>query len=123
MLKINRDNVSFPVYRQIADSIKFLIAKGDMPEGTTLPPVRQLSHRFGVSQGTIAQAYHQLKREGLLDIRHGAGATVISKKSLRKSKDEPRLAVRRVLVLLVLAGMTKTEIQRLVADELAGLRT
>ena len=37
-----------PIYRQVADEIKALIARGELAEGATLPPVRQLAADLGL---------------------------------------------------------------------------
>jgi len=49
-----------PIYRQVADGIKALIARRDLAEGTQLPPVRQLAADLGVNLNTIAVAYREL---------------------------------------------------------------
>ena len=61
-----------PIYQQIADGIKALIARGDLHEGMVLPSVRQVSGDLGVNLNTIAVAYRQLQDEGLVTVRHGA---------------------------------------------------
>src|SRR5262245_55144987 len=65
-----------PIYQQVADGIKGLIAKGDLAQGQALPPVRQLAADLGVNLNTIATAYRSLQDEGLIAIRHGSGAVV-----------------------------------------------
>src|SRR4051812_35989580 len=45
---------SRPLYQQVVDEIKGLIAGGELPEGTTLPPVRQVAADLGVNLNTIA---------------------------------------------------------------------
>jgi GntR family transcriptional regulator len=54
-----------PVYRQVADEIKGLIARGELREGMALPPVRQVADDLGVNLNTIAAAYRELQKEGL----------------------------------------------------------
>jgi len=49
-----------PLYQQVADEIKALIAAGELPEGSSLPPVRQVAADLGVNLNTIAYAYRQL---------------------------------------------------------------
>ncbi|HSQ24044.1 MAG TPA: GntR family transcriptional regulator, partial [Pyrinomonadaceae bacterium] len=49
-----------PVYRQVADEIKGLIARGALSEGMALPPVRQVADDLGVNLNTIAAAYREL---------------------------------------------------------------
>jgi GntR family transcriptional regulator len=59
-----------PIYQQVADGIKELIAQGKLTEGTSLPPVRQIAADLGVNLDTIAAAYRELQKEGLI-VLHG----------------------------------------------------
>ena len=110
-----------PVYRQVADEIKALIARGELREGAQLPSVRQIAADLGVNLNTVAVAYRELAAEGLLEIRHGAGATVRSRLASEKTDEELRRPLRQALTSLVLAGWTRAEITGLVGEELRGL--
>jgi GntR family transcriptional regulator len=112
-----------PLYRQIADGLRALIARGELAEGATLPPVRQLAGDLGVNLNTAAVAYRELQSDGLLHVRHGAGATVAARDAARErpSEDELRRPVRAALTGLVLAGLRRTEIMALVGEELRAL--
>ena len=77
-----------PIYRQIADELKALIARGELREGAPLPPVRQLAGDLGVNLNTVAIAYRELQAEGLLNVRHGAGATVAARDADRTAGEE-----------------------------------
>jgi GntR family transcriptional regulator len=110
-----------PIYQQIVDAIKAMIARGDLSEGATLPPVRQVAADLGVNLNTVATAYRELQAEGLLAIRHGSGAVVTSRKGAVKRDAELRTPLRTALTQLVLAGLPKTEIMHMVAEELRGL--
>jgi GntR family transcriptional regulator len=110
-----------PIYRQVVDEIKRLIARGELEEGSTLPPVRQVAADLGVNLNTIANAYRQLQQEGLIRVRHGAGAVVISR-AIEKSGSE-RLQARLAAALtdLVLSGLTRAEVIGLVNNALNSL--
>lgn len=110
-----------PIYRQIVEEIKRLIARGDLKEGARLPPVRQLAADLGVNLNTVATAYRELQAEGLLAIRHGAGATVASSTANDRSADELRKPLRAALTGMLLAGLRRGEIMTIVGDELRGL--
>lgn len=110
-----------PIYQQVADGIRALIAKGELREGAQLPPVRQLASDLGVNLNTIATAYRELQSERLINVRHGSGAVVTSRKAVERSEDELRKPLRTALTQLVLAGMARAEIMSMVADELRGL--
>lgn len=107
-----------PIYEQLADGLKALIARGDLREGVTLPPVRQLAADLGVNLNTVAVAYRQLQNEGLITVRHGSGAVVSSCTTSQKSEEDLRKPLRSALTQLVLSGMSAVRIMRLVTDEL-----
>ena len=116
-----------PIYQQVAAEIKGLIARGELSEGAALPPVRQLAMDLGVNQNTIATAYRELQREGLLTIKHGSGAVVTSRRTLAAHQpqlsqaEELRKPLRAALTQMVLAGMRRADILSAVTDELRGL--
>ena len=110
-----------PIYRQVAEEIKSLIASGELEEGHTLPPVRQVAEDLGVNLNTIAQAYRELRKEGLVQVRHGAGAVVISRLAGEQNDSELRKRLRRALTHLALAGLPRTEILAIVNEEVTAL--
>jgi GntR family transcriptional regulator len=107
-----------PVYRQVADEIKGLIARGELREGMALPPVRQVADDLGVNLNTIAAAYRELQKEGLLKVRHGSGALVSARKVTQQNDAELRKALRASLAHLALAGLTRPEIVEMVNEEI-----
>lgn len=111
-----------PLYRQVIDGIKALIARGDLREGTPLPSVRQVAGDLGVNLNTIATAYRQLQDEGLVTVRHGAGAVVSSGRPRGIGDEQLRRPLRVVLTQMVLDGMSDREIAVVVREELAPLR-
>src|SRR5678815_4593697 len=86
-----------PLYQQLVDEIKTLIARGELEEGTLLPPVRQVASDLGVNLNTVAFAYRRLQREGLIRVKHGSGAVVISQKLKDKPDDRLRAQLRTAL--------------------------
>jgi GntR family transcriptional regulator len=110
-----------PIYRQVADGIKALIARGELREGMPLPTVRQLASDLGVNMNTIATAYRELQTDGLITVRHGSGAVVSARQTTAASRAEMRRALRAVLTEMVLSGMRRADIVLAVSDELRGL--
>ena len=107
------------IYQQVADGIKDLIARGELVEGTSLPPVRQLAADLGVNLNTIAIAYRELQKDGLIAIKHGSGSVVTSRTSTERSQDELLRPLRTALTELVLAGLSSSKILSMVAQELS----
>jgi len=117
LLTINTDDPR-PIYQQVADGIKELIAGGKLEEGAALPPVRQLAADLGVNLNTIATAYRELQKEGLITVKHGSGSVVASLTSTERSPDELLRPLRTALTQMVLAGLPDSQILKLVASEL-----
>jgi GntR family transcriptional regulator len=107
-----------PIYQQVADGIKELIAHGKLAEGTPLPPVRQLAADLGVNLNTIATAYRELQKDGLIVIKHGSGSVVAPRTSTERSPDELLRTLRTALTELVLAGLPSSKILSMVVREL-----
>jgi GntR family transcriptional regulator len=110
-----------PIYRQIAEEIKALIARGELPEGAPLLSVRQLAANLGLNLNTIATAYRELQAEGLVTIRHGTGVTVASTRANDKSDADLRKPLRAALTGLILSGLARQQIMSIVGSELRDL--
>ena len=108
-----------PIYQQVADGIKELIARGKLAEGTLLPPVRQLAADLGVNLNTIATAYRELQKDGLIVIKHGSGSVVASRTITERSQQELLRPLRTALTELVLAGLSSSKILSMVSRELS----
>jgi len=66
-----------PIYVQIIDQIKHMIATGDLSPDDQLPTVRQLAADLRVNFNTIARAYRMLDEEGLISTQHGRGTYIL----------------------------------------------
>jgi GntR family transcriptional regulator len=73
-----------PVYRQISDHLRAIVASGQLGEGDQLPSESQLSEHYGVTRTTVQRAIDVLKRDGLVESRHGSGAYVRARPSVRR---------------------------------------
>ena len=107
-----------PLYQQVVDEIKALIARGELQEGSSLPPVRQVAADLGVNLNTVAFAYRRLQHEGLIKVRHGSGAVVTAATLSHKAHEQLRTQLGITLTHLVLAGLKRSEIKALVETEL-----
>ncbi len=67
-----------PLYRQLADYIRHLIASGGLRAGDRLPPTRELANQIGLNRTTISAAYAALEAEGLIKGEVGRGSFVSS---------------------------------------------
>jgi GntR family transcriptional regulator len=117
-----QDNDKRPIYQQIADGIKALIARGNLREGTSLPSVRQVAGDLGINLNTVAVAYRQLQDEGFVTVRHGAGAVISPRPPRPVNQAELYQPLRTALTQLVLAGLKGHEIEEAVRQELTILQ-
>ena len=65
-----------PIYVQIEDSIHSLIAAGQLQPGEQLPTIRELAAQIRVNLNTVARAYLELDREGVISTQRGKGTFV-----------------------------------------------
>lgn len=107
-----------PIYQQIVDEIKAIIAAGELGEGSSLPPVRQVATDLGVNLNTVAFAYRRLQKEGLIRVRHGSGAVVIARAIPQGNEARLQAKLMPVLTDMVLSGLTKAEVMALVHESL-----
>jgi GntR family transcriptional regulator len=112
---------SRPMYQQVVDEVKALIARGELEEGSSLPPVRQVAADLGVNLNTIAFAYRQLQKAGLIKVRHGAGAVVKARVVAQDLDERLHAKLMAALTDLILAGLTRAEVTALVNDGLSTL--
>jgi len=65
-----------PIYRQIIQHVRRAVARGEFRLGEQLPAVRVLAETLVVNPNTVARAYQELIRDGLLESRNGVGVFV-----------------------------------------------
>jgi len=78
-----------PLYRQIVEQVKQLVATNRLHPGEHLPTVRQLAHTLDISPGTVVRAYLELEQEQIVVSRRGGGTIVAAK------ADDPGLVLLR----------------------------
>ena len=62
-----------PIYRQIVDQVRHTVAVGAQQPGDPLPSVRALAEQLVINPNTVAKAYAELVRDGLVEARQGRG--------------------------------------------------
>lgn len=65
-----------PIYLQIMEQIRQMVAKGELAQGDQLPTVRQLATDLRVNFNTVARAYRLLDQAGLISTQHGRGTYI-----------------------------------------------
>jgi GntR family transcriptional regulator len=108
-----------PIYQQLVQQVREAIARGDLKPQEQLPSVRQLSRDLLVNPNTIARAYTELEREGLVINRQGRGAFVAEPRDeLTRDARRRRLleSLDRLLTEAVNLGFAQAEVAELVAS-------
>ena len=113
-----------PIYLQLMEQVKHAIETGALRPGEQLPGIRPLAEELVINANTVAKAYRELEHEGVIELRHGAGAFVSANGRPKKATEKLRAgqavvgdAVRRLRE----RGVTDEEIRRLFEAELAGV--
>ena len=89
-----------PIYQQIIEQIKYLIAAGRLKPEDDVPPIRVLAEQLRINPNTVARAYLELEREGLITMRQGFGTKVAQVKSLIPRREKLRILADPADVLL-----------------------
>lgn len=108
-----------PLGEQVRRGLRRAIAEGELSPNDPLPPVRQLAADLRVNLNTVARAYRELEREGLVTTARGRGTLVAARRShVRVERADLSLRMRDLLADAKLSGYRKEEMRRLVVGEL-----
>ncbi|MBI1334504.1 MAG: GntR family transcriptional regulator [Armatimonadetes bacterium] len=89
-----------PIYLQIVNQVKLLVASGRLEPGEELPAIRGLAEQLMVNPNTVARAYRELENEGVVTKKRTTG-TYISEGAPRLSRPECiRILTERIDALL-----------------------
>lgn len=114
-----------PIYRQLTEQIRQAIARGRLKPGSRLPSVRALSRDLVVNPNTIARAYTELEREGVLNTRQGLGVFVAEPQaelSLSARRERLAVAIDRFLTEAVHLGFSADDVMAAVTKRIRGFQ-
>jgi GntR family transcriptional regulator len=114
-----------PIYLQLMERVKHAVETGAIRPGDQLPGIRPLAEELVINPNTVAKAYRELEHEGVIELRHGAGAFVAANTRARKATTDRVRAAQVVVAAAVerlrAKDVTDEEIRRLFEAELAGV--
>ena len=121
MFRVRPDS-PIPIYEQIVTQVTFGIASGGLEVGTLIPSVRELAQRLLVHPNTVARAFQELERQGVVASRRGRGMEVTPEapaacRSLRQEIIRSR--IREALREAVSSALPPEEVRQLVEEELS----
>src|SRR3954469_8841854 len=103
-----------PIYIQIVNQVKHLVASGRLTPGEELLPIRVLAERLLVNPNTVARAYLELERAGIVTKRHGSGTYVSEAPSPLSHREKLKVLSQRVDSMLVEAGHLAIELDEVI---------
>ncbi|NJK92488.1 MAG: GntR family transcriptional regulator [Blastochloris sp.] len=116
---------SSPLYQQIADQIRTDCSKGRLKAGDVLPSIRQLAEKLVINPNTVARAYAELVRQGLILGVAGKGFEVCpfrQKYSLQEQERCLQEAVRDFVSKVAFLDFEQKQIFQILEKELAELK-
>src|SRR4051794_7604608 len=102
-----------PIYLQIVNQVKYLVAAGRLAAGEELPPIRTLADRLTINPNTVARAYRELEVAGVVAKRGTTGTFVPDAGSPLARRERVRILSERIDALLAEArqlGFTSAEL-------------
>lgn len=108
-----------PIYRQIFNQVKYLVACGLIRPGEELPPIRTLALQLKVTPNTIVKAYEELENAGVIHKRRGSGSFVSEARPQLALRERRRVIEQRIDALLAEAhqlNFTTGEIVRMLGE-------
>lgn len=93
-------NDGLPIYSQIVNQVKYLVASGRLKAGDEMPPIRVLAERLIINPNTVARAYRELEAAGLVEKRRTAGTYVSDQGSPLARRERIRILTERIDALL-----------------------
>ena len=100
-----------PIYLQIVNQVKYLVAAGRLAPGDEMPPIRVLAEQLLVNPNTVARAYRELEAAGLVEKRRTAGTYVSDQGSPLARKERLRILTDRVDALLAEASQMNVPVE------------
>ena len=99
-MHIHLENNGVPIYLQIVNQVKYLVAAGRLLPGEELPPIRTLAERLAINPNTVARAYRELEVAGVVVKRGTTGTFVSDAGSPLARKERVRILTERIDALL-----------------------
>ena len=107
-------NDGVPIYLQIVKQVRYLVASGRLSPGDEVPPIRVLAQQLVVNPNTVARAYLELERAGVVTKRHGSGTYVSEAGSPLARRERLKILTQRADALLAEARHMDVELDEVI---------
>ena len=110
---------SKPLYEQIIEQFKLLVMRESLKPGDAIPSVRRLAAELGITPSTVAKAYQELERQGVIETIRAKGTFIAQEVEIRMD-DKKVLSLRNSLksisLELKMMGYTREQVMELMAE-------
>lgn len=110
---------SKPLYEQIIEQFKLLVMRESLNPGDAIPSVRRLAAELGITPSTVAKAYQELERQGVIETIRAKGTFIAQEVEIRMD-DKKVLSLRNSLksisLELKMMGYTREQVMELMAE-------
>src|SRR5437879_12042969 len=106
-------NDGVPIYLQIVQQVKYLVAAGRLAPGEELPPIRALAEQLLINPNTVARAYRELETAGVVTKRRTAGTYVSDAGSPLARRERVKILTERINALLAAARQMNISVQEI----------
>jgi len=116
---------STPIFRQIIDQIRHGVARGVYRPEDVLPSIRTLAEQLVINPNTVARAYGELVRDGVIEARQGRGFFIADRRQVYSDAERHRRldeALRSFLSEALVLNFSADEIRSAVDRGLSGLQ-
>ena len=103
-----------PIYQQVVNQIKYMVASGRLQQGEQLLPVRKLAEQLIVNPNTVARAYRELESEGVVQSRRGSGVFVSEGGSPLAKREQNKILNERIDMLLAEAAHLNVDLEAVI---------
>jgi GntR family transcriptional regulator len=107
-------NDGVPIYLQIVNQVKYLVASGRLEAGAEIPPIRVLAERLLINPNTVARAYRELETAGVVVKRRTAGTYVSDVGSPLARRERTRIVTARIDALLAEAKQMNFTLEEII---------
>jgi len=117
-------NRPLPIFSQIMEGIRLAIATGRISSGERIPSIRELAVELRVNPNTVAKAYQELERQGVVEAKRGAGYYVTGSDSQASQRERRTLLNARIDELLSTAlelGFSPEEFKKAIQNRIEDL--
>ena len=96
-----RSDQGVPIYLQIVNQVKYLVGSGRLEAGEEMPPIRVLAKELLINPNTVARAYMELERAGIVEKHHGSGTVITDTGSPLTRRERVRILTEKMDALIV----------------------